>query len=164
MLKTFRSSRWLNEKGCWVKYDSHLGALLTVPYFAPKLFDNRYSYRFEIMHHLESFYSNITQPNLDLTEKHQLQEVLPAQSHFSHVTRLSLNGWLTNDVYHRIRQQVNCQIIRHLVISSTIDTSEPLTQLMSDLPNLLHLDLRYPYNLKLLSLLRSPLLTIRHLE
>lgn len=124
VLQTFRSSQWLNEKQCRVEYDHQQGALITVPYFASKVFDNRQPYRFELIQHLRILHSNITQMNLDLNEERQLQEVLPAQSHFAHVTRLSLDGCLTNDECFRIRQHLNCQTIRHVVILSTLDITE----------------------------------------
>ena len=106
-LRTFRSIWLLKEKRWLVEYVHQLGAFVTVPYFAAKIFDNLSLSSFGAMANAELLYSNITDLRLSSVEEHQLDELLLWQHRdrprFCHVTRLSLNGHLTMNILDKIR-------------------------------------------------------------
>ncbi|CAF4349786.1 unnamed protein product [Rotaria sp. Silwood2] len=167
LLNTFKSRWWLKEKRWFVEYDAHQNALITVPYFASKTFDNRYSYSFNFIQNPEIYYSNINYLNIDLHKYNEFEQILVSQSVnrpcFRHVTRLSLNGYFTTYFCDAIRNNVDLTIIKHFEFSSTARTTEAFIQLIENMTNLSSIGIQYFHSLDLFNLVLSPNLSIRHL-
>ncbi|CAF1210652.1 unnamed protein product [Rotaria sordida] len=167
ILNTFQSKWWLKDKQWFVEYDIHQNALITIPYFASKTFDNHHSYSFDLMQNPKIFYSNINSLNIDLVKYNELEQILMSQSVnrpcFNHVTQLSLNGYLTTDICDTIRNNIDLSIIKHFEFSSTIGTNQAFIQLIDKMINLSSIHIQYLHSLDLFNQLLLPYFSIRHL-
>ncbi|CAF4496687.1 unnamed protein product [Rotaria sp. Silwood2] len=167
LLNTFKSRWWLKTKRWFVEYDAHENILITVPYFASKTFDNRHSYSFDLMQNPQIFYSNINYLSIDLDNCNEIEQLLVSplvsQSRFNNVIQLSLNGYLTTDVYDAIRNNVDLNMIQHFEFSSTIGTTKAFIELIENMTNLSSIHIQYFHSLDLFNLVSSPNFSIRHL-
>ncbi|CAF5017053.1 unnamed protein product, partial [Rotaria sp. Silwood1] len=167
LLNTFKSQWWLEEKRWFVEYDTYQNVLITVPYFASKIFNNYHSYSLHLIQNPKIFYSNINELNIDLIKYNDFEQMLMFHSvfqpNFNHVTRLSLNGYLTTHVYDIIQNNIDLSMIKHFKFSSTINTTETLIELINNMINLSSIHIQYLHSLNLFSQLSSPNLSIRHL-
>ncbi|CAF3747804.1 unnamed protein product [Rotaria sp. Silwood1] len=168
LLNTFKSKWWLKKKRWFVEYDAHQNVLITVPYFASKTFNNHRSYSFGFIQNLEIFYSNINYLNIDLHKYNEFEQILSVsqsvvQPRFPHVTRLSLNGYLTTHVYDKIQNNIDLSMIKHFEFSSTINTTETLIELINNMINLSSIHIQYLHSLDLFIEPLLPNHSIRHL-
>jgi hypothetical protein len=103
-LNTFQRSWWLNEKQWYIEYisDENENAFVTVPYFVNKIFDHSYLHLFDKMINPKIFYSNIVELKINHCDEF-LKSNYENQPRFCHVKRFSLNGYLTKEIFDRIR-------------------------------------------------------------
>ncbi|CAF3253536.1 unnamed protein product [Rotaria sp. Silwood2] len=157
ILNTFKSKWWSKKKRWFVEYDAHQNALITIPYFASKTFDNRQSYSFDLMQNPKIFYSNINDLSIDLVKYDEFDQILMSQPinqpRFNHVTRLSLNGYLTTDICDAIRNDVNLSMIQYFEFSSNVGTNEAFIELFENMTNLSSIHLQYLHSLDLFNLI-----------
>ncbi|CAF5178696.1 unnamed protein product, partial [Rotaria sp. Silwood1] len=155
------------QKRWFVEYDTYQNVLITVPYFASKIFNNYHSYSLHLIQNPKIFYSNINELNIDLIKYNDFEQMLMFHSvfqpNFNHVTRLSLNGYLTTHVYDIIQNNIDLSMIKHFKFSSTINTTETLIELINNMINLSSIHIQYLHSLNLFSQLSSPNLSIRHI-
>ncbi|CAF2836224.1 unnamed protein product [Rotaria sp. Silwood2] len=167
LLNRFRSKWWLDIKQWFVEYDYDQRALITVPYFASKSFDNTYPYSFSLIQNPNMFCSNIENLTINLPGYEKLEQILMSQfvkrSCFNHVTRLSLKGCLMMYFCDKIRDNVDLSMIKYFRFSSTIDTSKAVIRLMENMTNLYCIHIQYLHSLSLFNQLVSPLVSIRRL-
>jgi len=167
-LNTFQSSWWLKQKQWFIEYDFEQNALITVPDFSSKIFNNCDSHPFHMLMNPELFYLNITELKLNLIELNHMNEFLISTDNdrpcFCHVTRLSLDGHLTKSICKKIRNNINIRIIEHFEILSTSDDLQEFAQLIGDMNNLSSLYIQCLHTLHLFRLIpSSSLFSIRHL-
>ncbi|CAF1286584.1 unnamed protein product [Rotaria sp. Silwood1] len=167
ILDRFKSQWWLKDKQWFVEYDAHQNALITVPYFASKTFDNSQSYSFDLMQNPKIFYSNINTLSIDLEKDDDFKQILMSQPinqpRFNHVTKLSLNGYLTTDICDAIRNDVNLSMIQYFQFSSNVGTNEAFIELLESITNLSSIHLQYLHSLDLFNLILFPYHSLRHL-
>ncbi|CAF4951890.1 unnamed protein product, partial [Rotaria sp. Silwood1] len=167
ILDRFKSQWWLKDKQWFVEYDAHQNALIIVPYFASKTFDNSQSYSFDLMQNPKIFYSNINTLSIDLEKDDDFKQILMSQPinqpRFNHVTKLSLNGYLTTDICDAIRNDVNLSMIQYFQFSSNVGTNEAFIELLESITNLSSIHLQYLHSLDLFNLILFPYHSLRHL-
>ncbi len=156
-LNTFQTSWWLNVKQWYIEYLGEENALITVPDYSPKIFDNSNLSLF----HSKFYYLNIRELKLNLMELNHFNEF--DRSYFIHVKCLSLNGTLTKVQSNQIRHFIDIHKIEHFQMISTDDHFYEYVQLISDMSHLSSLDLQCLHSLRLFRLISSPLFSIRYL-
>ena len=102
-LDKFQSLWWLNEKKWFIIYLYELKAFITIQDFFPNIFDNSTSHLFDLMINSQLFYSHITEMKLNLVGFNQLEKLLFKvdidRPCFSHLKRLTLNGYIPMHVF-----------------------------------------------------------------
>jgi hypothetical protein len=166
-LDRFQSLWWFNEKEWFVVYLYELKAFITIKEFFPRIFDNSTSHLFDLMIHSQLFYSHITEMKLNLVEFNQLDKLLLKvdidRPCFSHLKRLTLNGYIPMHVLNKLRNNIDTKSIEHFQLLSKSDTLPGFAQLIMDMRPLSSLQIRCKDVIHLFSLIHSPLVSIRRL-
>ena len=166
-LDRFQSLWWLNEKKWCIVYLYELKAFITIEEFFPEIFDNSTSHLFDLMNNSQLFYSHITEMKLNLVAFNQLDKfVLKVDNDrpcFSHIKRLTLNGYISMDVLNKLRNNIDTKSIEYFQLLSKSDTLPGFAQLIMDMRSLSSLQIRCKDVIQLFSLIHSPLVSIRRL-
>jgi hypothetical protein len=141
-----RTKKW------FIEYLFEEKSFVTIPDFAPKIFDNSKIISFYNQINSDLFYSNIFKFKLNLNQldlSNHYDEIL-----FPNVKHLSLYGDLTNHSLDQIRFPINTHNIQYFQINTNINDINHFSEFLKDLPNLNSFDIQSRDILHLFGLIR----------